>query len=275
MHISEAKKHLNANEYLSDDDRRHILQWLNGRDLTKEKWKDIPGYDGDYQVSNLGMVRSWKSGNGIGFSDTPKIMRQCLDSNKYLVVNLTSMGDQKVHRVHRLVAKSFVPNPDNKRCVNHKLGIKTFNWAVNYEWCTSSENNQHAYDNQLKIAKGGEDSHNAKLTNDDVLEIVELRQDTDKTYNQIGELFGVHDSVISDIMNGKLWSHITGIQKSSSDQRKKLSKNDVLDIVTAYNLGCFSQREIADGFNVTKTTINRILTGKSWCSVTGIEQGQL
>lgn len=105
-----------------------------------EVWKDIKGYDGFYQVSNMGKVRNIK---------TKRILSQCLNGWKYPFVALCIDGVAKSKVVHRMVAISFVPNPYNKEQVNHKDGNKLNNNATNLEWATQSENIKHAYDNGL------------------------------------------------------------------------------------------------------------------------------
>ena len=102
----------------------------------RETFKDISGYKGDYQVSNLGRIKSLKF--------TEKILRQKNDGHGYLVVNLYNKGS-KSKKVHRLVAIAFIPNPENKKTVNHKKGIKTDNRAKELEWATYSENHLHSF----------------------------------------------------------------------------------------------------------------------------------
>jgi hypothetical protein len=106
----------------------------------EEIWKDIKGYEGIYKVSNYGRVINVK---------TMKVLSGGVGKNGYDTVNLHNNGG-KTFCVHRLVAESFIPNPCNKKCVNHKDGDKLNNNAENLEWNTHSENNQHAYDSGLK-----------------------------------------------------------------------------------------------------------------------------
>lgn len=113
----------------------------------KELWKEIIGYEGKYQISNLGNVKSIHYKKNI--SENHKLLKQrCAirngkNSYKYIVLS----KENKVHTfyVHRLVAEYFVPNKDNKPYVNHKDGNKHNNKANNLEWVTPLENNLHAY----------------------------------------------------------------------------------------------------------------------------------
>lgn len=101
----------------------------------EEIWKDIEGYEGKYQVSNLGNVRSLDYRN----TKMTRNLRPKLRAN-YLFVRLQKQGIGKCPMVHRLVAKAFIPNPNNYPEVNHKDENKHNNRADNLEWCTRSYN---------------------------------------------------------------------------------------------------------------------------------------
>lgn len=113
----------------------------------QEIWKDIPGYESIYQVSNLGNVKSLKSGN---HHSKTKILTPICADGKYLRVTLYRDKEHKYFPVHRLVATAFIPNPDCKPQVNHINGNKKDNRVENLEWCTQSYNNQHAYKTGLR-----------------------------------------------------------------------------------------------------------------------------
>ena len=114
----------------------------------KEIWKDIPGFENLYQVSNLGRVKSLPKPTNNQFSMKEIILKPVKFSNGYLNVNLKG----KFIGVHRLVALTFLENKNNLPIVNHKDGNKTNNNINNLEWCTASENLSHAYKTGLKIA---------------------------------------------------------------------------------------------------------------------------
>lgn len=102
----------------------------------KEIWKDIKNYEGHYQVSNLGRVKSIKFGKEIILKQ-----QQCMDG--YYYVNLSKNGIAKRYYVHRLVAEAFIDNSDNLPCVNHKDENKQNNVVSNLEWCTHEYNNNY------------------------------------------------------------------------------------------------------------------------------------
>jgi hypothetical protein len=123
--------------------------------MKKEVWKDINGYDGYYQVSNIGNVRSLERTVGIDFTNMNntltgignfrvkgKILKP--SGNRYLKVGLRKNGVTTFYTVHRLVASAFIPNTENKACVNHKSGDKTNNDVDNLEWSSYAENINHA-----------------------------------------------------------------------------------------------------------------------------------
>lgn len=111
----------------------------------KEFWKDIEGYEGLYQVSNLGRVKSLPKPHKFvhGYYLTKeKILspRVCGTQREYLSVALQRDGERKQIKIHRLVAEAFIPNPNNLTEVNHKDENKGNNKADNLEWCTRSYN---------------------------------------------------------------------------------------------------------------------------------------
>ena len=112
-----------------------------------EEWRDVVGYEGLYQVSDQGRVKSlerkvkhWRGGERI---QKERILKPATAYNGYLLVPLYAGGKRKKLKVHRLVCQAFHDNPDNKPCVNHIDENKTNNAANNLEWCTYEENNNH------------------------------------------------------------------------------------------------------------------------------------
>lgn len=109
----------------------------------EEIWKNINGYEGLYQVSNLGRVRSldrYRKGkaNSDTFCKGREIKHRA--SNGYRIINLCKNGKYEFKLIHRLVAEAFIPNPNNFPCVDHINGVRSDNNKDNLRWCTYKEN---------------------------------------------------------------------------------------------------------------------------------------
>lgn len=118
-----------------------------------EIWKDVVGYEGYYQVSNLGNFRSldriikYKK-DGLRLYPGKSLLLEPTKDN-YRRIVLMKEGIKARYMAHRLVAQAFIPNPNNKPCINHIDGCKYNNIVSNLEWCTASENCQHAINTGL------------------------------------------------------------------------------------------------------------------------------
>jgi len=125
-------------------DCQHVLHTKLTSDIMEEIWKDIEGYEGLYQVSNMGRVRSLDRKVATAYSAIRtfkgKILAPWTDRYGYLHVNLWSERKMKSKTVHRLVAGAFISNPDNMPEVNHKDEDKQNNRADNLEWCDTRYN---------------------------------------------------------------------------------------------------------------------------------------
>ena len=119
--------------------------------LPKRIWKDIPGYEGVYQVSNTGQVRTFN----YKLTGQTKILKPAKDKDGYLLIGLKG----KSCRVHRLVAQAFIPNPDNLPCINHKDENPANNAVWNLEWCTYKYNNNYGTHNK-KQSESNKGKHN-------------------------------------------------------------------------------------------------------------------
>lgn len=109
---------------------------------TCEIWKDIKGYEGKYQVSSHGRIRSLNYHN----TGQCKILKTATDGKGYLRCALSKNNRLATYKVHRLVALHFIENPNQYKQVNHKNGCKSDNLYTNLEWCNNSQNAKHAWD---------------------------------------------------------------------------------------------------------------------------------
>lgn len=116
----------------------------------KEEWRDVPGYEGLYKVSNLGRVYSVRRRISPGRFSGGYYLSIRHHGNGYCFVGLSKGGECRQYRVHRLVASAFIPNEAGLPEVNHIDGDKDNNAAANLEWCTRAENNAHAVHKGLR-----------------------------------------------------------------------------------------------------------------------------
>ena len=123
----------------------------------EEIWKDVPGYEGLYQVSNMGLVKSlartrkaYTPGKGSWEAPVNERILKAHITRHYFSVVLAKDGNKKTTSVHRLVAKAFIPNPLEKPQVNHIDGNKINNRADNLEWVTAKENTIHSVQHGLQ-----------------------------------------------------------------------------------------------------------------------------
>lgn len=176
-----------------------------------EIWEDITGYEGFYQVSNMGRVRSVDrviSHSHSGYSTYKgRVKKTSFDTRGYPHASLTVNCVCKTFKIHRLVAQAFIPNPEKKETVNHKNGIKTDNRVDNLEWMTNTENMRHAHATGLKVGTKGSRHGMSKLTEADIPKIRILLNEG-KTLEHIAKLFGVSNCPIYNIRKGKSWQHV-------------------------------------------------------------------
>lgn len=132
-----------------------------------ESWKDIKGYEGLYQISNLGRIKSFKT------SKSGKYMTPKNDSRGYLQIQLSNNDKVKKNfKIHRLVAQAFIPNPDNKPCIDHINTIRDDNRVENLRWVTHKENSN----NELSIEHyKNVESHHNKHTQEQINKIKETK----------------------------------------------------------------------------------------------------
>lgn len=171
-----------------------------------EVWKDIPNYVGLYQVSNFGRIkcleRTLINSNGKISIRKSKLLNGC-KSRYYSVLLCKNSNNHKLHLAHRLVATSFIPNPENKPEVNHIDGNKLNNHVNNLEWVTHRENENHALINNLKAI--GIKNGNAKLNNEIVKQIRSKYIPRKYTNKMIAKEFNISYHSAQLITSGNIW----------------------------------------------------------------------
>lgn len=173
-------------------------------DLPGEIWKDIEGFEGKYQVSNLGRVKSLTR-KVWNYTKPGRILKPSMKENGYLRVGLSNGDKSEKHaHVHRLVATAFIPNPCNFPEVNHKNLNKADNRAENLEWCTSRYNKAHFRNSPY--AKNADNKKARTLNNKSIQYILDHKDEVCNMYKlgysvqEVSEKVGIGRDMTRDIL---------------------------------------------------------------------------
>jgi|WetSurMetagenome_2_1015567.scaffolds.fasta_scaffold22974_8 hypothetical protein len=173
----------------------------------KDIWKDIPGYEGMYQCSNYGLIQSFDRyiPSAIKYQDRVKrkgkIIKPFFDRYGYLKLILYKNGIKKNVTIHRLVALSFISNPENKPQVNHINGIKSDNYVNNLEWVSNIDNIKHGVAN--KLFQYGLNHHFATLTTQELIDIKNKYIPRIYSSRKLAKEYNVSKTLILYIIKGK------------------------------------------------------------------------
>jgi hypothetical protein len=143
-----------------------------------EVWKDVKGYEGIYKINENGVIKSLKRKSQGHLTSVDKIIKPELDKKGYYSYRLSKNGKSKRYSLHRLLAISFIDNPNNHRVVNHKDGNPLNNNLSNLEWCSYSYNSFHGYENNGRL------NPNRKLSE---IEVIEIKEKLKNPYWGIGK----------------------------------------------------------------------------------------
>jgi hypothetical protein len=202
---------------------------LQYKNIFMEIWKNIKGFEGAYQVSNHGRVKSLyrviTRGDGVKKTISEKIMNPSRDRAGYPTVCLSIGSLRKPYKVHRLVLEAFIENPENKACVNHKNGVKHDNRLENLEWATHQENSQHAFDTGLRTAPKGKKhwaygkdflraNKNQGITKDDIRKL------------QVGQF--ISEKTIDKAYIQRLRNYCHSLKSDNHDYTVKNKKGEVI-----------------------------------------------
>lgn len=164
-------------------------------------WKPVAGYESRFLVSSRGEIKSLKSRTGSG-----KLRKLAISNKGYWTLGIKQNGKMKVVLVHRLLAQTFIKNPENKPCVNHIDSNRLNNNLENLEWCTQSENMLHAVKfGNMQIR--GELNYRAKLREKDVF-IIKKRLLANEKIVEIARDYGVSATAISLIKRKVNWKYL-------------------------------------------------------------------
>ena len=214
-------------------------------DLEGEIWKDLPEYEGLYQASNKGRIKR-----------NNHLIKLIIQKTGYLNVSLCKNGISKTCRVHKLIAKIFIPNPNNYQSINHKNGNKQDNRVENLEWCTQSYNNWHA---TFILDKG----HN-KLSMEDANTIrKDVLNGKYKNTKEISEKYKCNRGIIENILANRYYKTDSSYPIEVLHRKNILCKEIINNIRADYINTEMSAAKIAKKYNITRGLAQNIIMNKS------------
>jgi len=208
------------------------------KEIEVEYWKDIKGYKGLYQVSNLGRIKSLERITKYQNSKRrvkEKIKGTFTGKKGYERVELSKNGQNRKYNVHTLVAKAFLNKKSEKSEVNHINGVKTDNRVENLEWCTRSENELHAYRTGLaKNTKKQREAVREYCKDNKTKAIIQLDLNLNfmkewKSAKEVEEILGISRKNISQCVTGrnKMAGGYIWITKEQFEQMKYIVKEEI------------------------------------------------
>lgn len=171
------------------------------KNIADEIWQDIYGYDGLYQISTYGRIKSFKRKKTI-------ILRPTVTPEGYLRVGLKKNSTSKSYYVHILVGEAFIPNPEGKPEINHEDGCKFNNHVSNLKWVTGLENKRHSV--KLGLHRAGSNFRDAKLSEEEVRYIRSVYKPRDKEFGAtaLAKKFNMRADSILKVIHRKTYKNV-------------------------------------------------------------------
>ena len=210
----------------------------------------------DYLISDKGKVFSIKR-------KSLKLLKSTKSSSGYRKVRLSINGKIYNRTIHRMVAETFIPNPKNKKEVNHKDGNKSNNNVSNLEWTTRKENAIHAYDHGLFGI--GESFSASDISNSQCEKICKLLENTDYSTVKISKMVNCSKKIVRDILHKYTWKHISDKYDFSKRKiQKKINKETATEICKLLITNKYSSKEISEIIGCKIHIVKDIKRGKTW-----------
>lgn len=208
-----------------------VYENLSVEPLPNEEWRDIVGYEGLYQISNMGRVKGLPRISHFGNRTKripTRILKPTISKRGYYVIGLSKDSKTKTYTIHRLLMKAFVPNPENKRAIDHIDTNKLNNSLSNLRWCTDKENSNNEITKEKNRANGlrmWEEGCFDNRNNTHYRKVAQYTRDGEyiKTWDSIVEVeaaLGIDASSISSLClgtnpkrhtaGGYKWKHVGG-----------------------------------------------------------------
>lgn len=200
--------------------------------------KDLSRYEEIYDITSNGEIFNKQTG---------KKLKPCEDRNGYQRIHLTKNKQHKMHYVHRLVAETFIENPENKPYVNHIDGNPRNNRVSNLEWCTAKENTSHAMENGLLAT--GMNTANGKFT-DEQVEFIRECYAAGYSYRKLGRIFMTEHYAIMNIINGSSYKNVK--------QKKSERYSPLITSIVKKMLEKYSWQEVAEMTGLDRERVRNI-----------------
>lgn len=233
----------------------------------EEIWKDVIGYEGLYQISSIGNIKGLERlvkglrNTDVLLSEKSKATR--IHKKGYVYTDLCKNGEVKTKSIHRLVATAFIPNPENKRCVNHKDGNKQNNASDNLEWNTHKENRNHATETGLWKPRFIV-VHQFDLDNNHIREW--------SSAEEVEQILGIYSANIAKSCKypyGKFktgnyyWSYSKEVSLDYVKPKKNKDKYIIVtDLDSGEEIEYFTIKKVAEVLNIRQNYIGMILNGQ-------------